>query len=355
MAVTLPVEIMDRIASLTKSDKVGFALRDRISPFVRETLAAKNTLVYGKVQGGKTRKIMSFLRAFPGRTNVVVVQNSLAVLNQYETRLTNEGIEFQTISSKTSKINKRVILVMANVYRYRYFIKYAPSVYNLIIDEADALLKACPLKGARNVHVTATPFGMSAIYDRTISLCDHSDYKGLQDFDIVVKSQEDAVTNFLRTDTGVMLVNGRHTIYHMQTNAIALSALHPTVPIVTFAGEKTVRLGGIVTGVNSSISSIIDGLAAHTHIIIIAGRLACRGLSFVSSDYSRHLTAQYMETCNSTVTFLQKMRMSGIYGDSRRLVLSLKNSNLLHKVERIISLLDTFDPGNLISKIKTDD
>jgi hypothetical protein len=71
---------------------------------------------------------------------------------------------------------------------------------------------------------------------------------------------------------------------------------------------------------NYSISEVLQLLVDdpehdHTHISIIAGHLASRGISFVSSDYTLHLTDQYLYAANSThgENLLQSLRILGCY------------------------------------------
>jgi hypothetical protein len=61
----------------------------------------------------------------------------------------------------------------------------------------------------------------------------------------------------------------------------------------------------------------------HTHITIISGNLASRGISFVSSDYTWHLTDQYYNTSknNHGENLLQSLRILGCYNDSIPLTL----------------------------------
>ena len=56
----------------------------------------------------------------------------------------------------------------------------------------------------------------------------------------------------------------------------------------------------------------------HKHICIIAGHLAARGISFVSSDYQWHLTDQYIHPAKSThgENLLQSLRILGCYKDN---------------------------------------
>jgi hypothetical protein len=56
---------------------------------------------------------------------------------------------------------------------------------------------------------------------------------------------------------------------------------------------------------------------SHTHISIVAGHLAARGISFVSSDYKLHLTDQYFYAARNThgENLLQSLRILGCYSD----------------------------------------
>jgi len=79
---------------------------------------------------------------------------------------------------------------------------------------------------------------------------------------------------------------------------------------------------------NYSISEVLqllvnDPFYDHTHISIISGYLASRGVSFVSSDYSLHLTDQYFNAGKQThgENYLQSLRILGCYNDSTPLTL----------------------------------
>jgi hypothetical protein len=74
---------------------------------------------------------------------------------------------------------------------------------------------------------------------------------------------------------------------------------------------------------NYSISEVLqiiidDPYFTHTHISLIAGHLASRGISIVSSDYSLHLTDQYLHSSKKThgENLLQSLRILGCYKDS---------------------------------------
>jgi hypothetical protein len=80
--------------------------------------------------------------------------------------------------------------------------------------------------------------------------------------------------------------------------------------------------------VNYSISEVLqilkdDPYHNHSHISIIAGNLASRGISFVSSDYSLHLTDQYFVPGKKThgENYLQSLRILGCYQSRSQLTL----------------------------------
>ena len=79
---------------------------------------------------------------------------------------------------------------------------------------------------------------------------------------------------------------------------------------------------------NYSISEVLQLLLddlehTHTHISIIAGHLASRGISFVSTDYRLHLTDQYFYAAKNThgENLLQSLRILGCYNDNTELTL----------------------------------
>jgi hypothetical protein len=68
---------------------------------------------------------------------------------------------------------------------------------------------------------------------------------------------------------------------------------------------------------------LVDDYYQHTHISIFAGQLASRGVSFVSTDYSLHLTDQYFHAGKLThgENYLQSLRILGCYKDNPILTL----------------------------------
>ena len=91
---------------------------------------------------------------------------------------------------------------------------------------------------------------------------------------------------------------------------------------------KYFYLNGIHHFQNWSIAEVLQLLVddphyKHTHISIISGHLASRGISFVSSDYSLHLTDQYFHPGKNThgENYIQSLRILGCYSDTKPLTL----------------------------------
>ena len=86
--------------------------------------------------------------------------------------------------------------------------------------------------------------------------------------------------------------------------------------------------GNVHLFVNYSISEVLqilknDQYHDHKHISIISGHLASRGISFVSSDYSLHLTDQYFHPGSRShgENLLQSLRILGCYSFNKNITL----------------------------------
>jgi hypothetical protein len=92
--------------------------------------------------------------------------------------------------------------------------------------------------------------------------------------------------------------------------------------------NKYHKMGNVHLFENYSISEVLqilvdDPVYKHTHISIISGNLASRGISLVSSDYSLHLTDQYFHAGENShgENLLQSLRILGCYSDNLPLTL----------------------------------
>ena len=59
----------------------------------------KQILIYGQVQSGKTAKIMEYIKNADVKTKILMIQNSLSMLTQYERALSSNKIEYRSVSN----------------------------------------------------------------------------------------------------------------------------------------------------------------------------------------------------------------------------------------------------------------
>jgi hypothetical protein len=312
-------------------------------------------LIYGQVQSGKTTEIINVIMnpLYNGVRKLVIVQNSILVLNQYRMRLCDAGIQHQVINKRTHDFHSPVLILMNNKNRLNRYLKVAkqyefadgrPEEYIILMDESDMYFRHPLALGAlREYYVTATPFHKK--YDRyfheVVKLKPTDNYHGFDKVDIEYCDNETtAVRRFLGNGDsgGMMLVNCYTRIQYMKSQAEYWTGLFPTVPIVVLCSRSYLYLGGVVTMFKEKkITMIIDSLHEYPYVIFIANRLSMRGLSYVSSDYERHLTYQYSDFRDSIslTNCLQKIRLFGKYNDSPILKLILPFDNR-EKIEKII-------------------
>ena len=117
-------------------------------------------LIYGEVQSGKTQSIIYEIKRSIMPV-ILIIQNSKLVQKQYEFRLREKGIDYQTINKETTTITSRVIILMNNKHqlnKYQSLNKYID--YCILLDESDITQKH-PLRinAKMETHITATPFG----------------------------------------------------------------------------------------------------------------------------------------------------------------------------------------------------
>ena len=330
----------------------------------------EHILLYGQVQGGKTKAIIDLLKESPNDCFVVVIQNSLLVLNQYKERLTTQGILFQVIdrySRHTLKIddNCNVIIVMNNLHRYRYFKgilednhvneNYKNGNYTLILDESDLTIKNCPLRSKRVYHVTATPFN-SFCYNKVVEIPFEENYYDISKLNVNIHggiddNDDDIIKKYLKTKgKHMMLINKYNRVKTMTECAERLSKKYKKIPIVLLTSRRYLYLNGKKILLSRSITKIIDSLSKHSHIIFIANRLSNRGLSYTSSDYTRHLTHQIARVRSDMTSFIQSLRILGIYNDKPELNL------YIHEDEEILfrQHIDSFLNFDLSAKLKSE-
>jgi hypothetical protein len=347
----LPTEIIDKIVLYTEDARIAHILKDKISQYALNRIE-KNVLIYGNVQGGKTNEIIKYIKEHELDTKVLVIQNSLLVLKQYEQRFKSQNVDYQIIGKNTKEITKKLVLILNNKYRYSYFEKVEPLKYILMMDESDQTRLSCRLKQHKNVyktiHITATPFN-NTLYDRCIKVKDNANYYGINDLNVNInnseKDESEYVKKFAETETGIMLINKYSYVEQMTNCAKKLSDEFVNIPIVLLTSDKILYLHKKKKFIKEkSISKIIDSLKEYPHIIFIANRLSNRGLSYVSNDYSRHLTWQITKVRPNVTSFLQSLRILGIYNSKKKINLQLVFDECEEKLfEKHCKYINDFD------------
>jgi hypothetical protein len=134
-----------------------------------------------------------------------------------------------------------------------------------------------------------------------------------------------------------MLITTFQLIETMIDLSVILSLKYPDLTfIVLNSTVKQVNNGSVKIIKKQSINKLIDKFKNQTHFVFIAHRLASRGLSFVSSDYKRHLTHQILKLNTNVVSNIQKTRLCGIYSPNQELKLYV---NCLKMFEKTTSYL----------------
>jgi hypothetical protein len=264
--------------------------------------------------------------------------------------------------------------------------------YNLCIDEADFSLKTKNFSSKIDYYLnhlkqqanhilgaTATPVAMFSgdkLLSKVKKLTSNENYCGIESLSVryvdsnISKSPEsdlftinEIYSTLLQQSNAVLL----HTVSKYKTFheklLIYLAELFPQFAFLTYNGNgikvickcnyrlakpkavnnygqlinKYFYVDGIHYFVNYSISEVLQILKNEnqTHISIIAGNLASRGISFVSSDYSLHLTDQYFVPGQKThgENYLQSLRILGCYKDPCEITLWCKKDTWRRIIE----------------------
>ena len=313
-----PPEIFEKITLHAKSENVSEAFDVFLSQRTRDKLFPRQ-LMYAPVQSGKTAQVIKELVKPTPCIQVLLLQNSLLMLKQMKQRLIDSGVEYHIVSNNTPNVEARVLLVIKNKSRLNAFKKMKVENYNLFVDEADQsinnkLVISLEQDAEKVVHITSTPYNLPANYNKVIKAPVHKGYRGVAS--LRVNKIDDAISEFSQCDAGIMLSTIHRTVADMNQQGMRLSIKLKDVPIIQLNSRKTYVLNGrrMFLG-NWSISKIIDFFETSPKLVIIAHKIANRGLSFVSSDYKRHITHQVCITGNNITNFMQKLRILGVHPD----------------------------------------
>jgi hypothetical protein len=351
----------------------------------------KQILIYGQVQSGKTAKIMEYIKNTQIKTKILMIQNSLSMLAQYERALDANKIHFRSITTSDiylvihniKRFNFNIVLlVMNNNYRRDaldlVILKAKIRDYSLIMDESDLYYKniintSLYKKASECVHITATPFspGYKSYFDEVIVIPPKKEYVGFDKLDIKfipdVQSEYETTMNIITTDfltakQGIMLITIHHRVSQMENYCRYLSNQSSliNVPIVMLSSKNVLYFNNKIKELSRmSISQIITGLQDHQHIIFIANRLATRGINYSDLTYSRHLTHQIIKKNDSKTNFIQRCRILGNKpGLKQNFKLYCFNcdlnyfQNVLKKIHTIHKDINYFKFGHITNKPK---
>ena len=308
------------------------------------------------------------------------VKNALKVMI-----LNHFSIE-EIASSMENKSVTILLCNSTQLRKMRNVLKIYQGGYHVVIDEVDFSIKSKSPDASETDHIlrqiknganhilgaTATPvavFTTEKTVNKFVKMSPGKNYHGIESLN--VEFVDNFVTNDPRSDTATInkiyntLLNKTkavvlHNVTKKRKNHTALlnfiSGLFPTFTYIIYNGDgiKVVcknrepipftnprninRYGQNILRYhlltdfhffeNYSISEVLqllvdDPFYSHTHISIISGNLASRGVSFVSSDYSLHLTDQYFNPGAQThgESYLQSLRILGCYRDNLDLTL----------------------------------
>lgn len=335
--------------------------------------ASQKVLLCGEVQSGKTKYIIDYIRNSK-LPCVLVLRNSIADLNQFTERVIEsnkftKGVQskiknsFGVHSPSDSKIkvlqnvpkedknfkNDCVLVLINNVHRIRRAMDITIP-FNLILDEADLLLKhpynkdlATRAKGC--LFVTATYKSLLNNGYKCYKLPLPDNYYGINRTEFVkTESLSHFMIKMSRRESYTTLVTiskfNYINIKFMKYSFEELSDDKVIMLAITYKGTyiKTARsLRKLRKACNlpisktkqdvyftpcKTVSKLISSFQNEPRLMIFAGLMASRGVSFVSEDYNRHLTDQYMGIRSTKVdNLVQYMRIFGLYKDSPELKL----------------------------------
>ena len=341
--VILNKDLLTNIFSyLNKSELKSLVYSFRSNVHFDYIVPPKHVLLYGQVQSGKTDKIMEYVKNYkPYELKIIIIQNNVCMLSQYTNALKTQGISYKEINKRTSSTMfnyEQVLITIHNKYRMNALFKFIKqnkiNKYCLILDESDQYLKEIQkddvFTHAKNVlHVTATPFKYVKQFkvDKVITIKPKLNYIGVDNVNIVpfivdepagiwdkiTKINDIIVNDFLKSESGFMLINCFSFIVEMKQVAISLSLSYPTVPFIVLSTNAHTVINGVVQNIKiKNMQKFIDSFNKYSHIVFIANRLSSRGVNYTTSDYSRNITHQVSKYNGNYTSFIQKCRIFGV-------------------------------------------
>ena len=331
-------DVLAKILVYSGEPSAVFALWKHICPTVRKSIyKCSKKLIYGEIQSGKTAKIIDEVQRLHLPV-ILVIQNSRLVQKQYEERFREAGVPLQVLHKSTTALTGVVCLMNNKNQLAKYMALNPPKTYAILLDESD-LTQFHPLcaNASVEIHVTATPFRYKPnTFDEVQFVEKHPDYCGLDKVQLKPISKEIdylAIVHDFRASRGILLLNTFTRVEQMRTVAMNISSAHPTVPVLLLTTEKGVYLNRVFTRLRGNhLNRILDPYTDESHVVIIANKMATRGISFSNSAHTTHITHQVTNP-NTLTGFLQKCRILGVYPDRPQLTLYI-DEGFVRRIER---------------------
>ena len=328
----------------------------------------------GHIQSGKTNEEINYCYASINhyhRSVVFIVRNVTADQLQLQSRFKETKILIKLLNEITSieeaisfLESTGVIIMLCNtqqLLKMKKILKVYRGDYNLCIDEVDFSIKTKEFVTSTDmlmddlknsaIHIlgaTATPFALFSSeknLTKIKKMNPSKQYRGIDTLKIeyiesgnINEDLHEVYFSILKKDRCVLL----HTVTKIKEKQYILfdylSEKYPSLTLVVYNGD------GIKVKCNNKVSifkkhtiaEVLQLLKECTHISIISGHLASRGISFVSSDYSVHLTDQYLVPSKSShgENILQSLRILGCYSDNSPLTLWCSKETWAHIIEQ---------------------
>lgn len=351
---------------------------DEINDIIKH-LKGRFLTIKGYVQSGKTNFIIcaSILCLLSGYSVAIILRDYKVDQEQIHVRILEfmKKINSSFSVTKSGKINKSsqpsIYLALGNansINKVYEHMKENTDKYILMIDEVDYVDSSTnTLKNSKiniikeNAHcifgISATimdPIGKTLVTPKDlILLTPQENYKGIPDIFMINVPDECKFTSKIDSDlfeTDCDLYNfikdfdKSHSFTNLEwthpnicliRNCTAkrpyinvqerISKEFPDLTTIVYngngiickKGDNNIKSKGTISDMLQTLKDN-DGLVNHKRIIIFAGNLAGRSISFVSRDYKWHLTHQRLlvsDTCDEA-ELIQLIRLLGVYNDN---------------------------------------
>jgi hypothetical protein len=358
----------------------------RVKDYISTFLCNRYIAVKGQVQSGKTAFMIcaSMLVLLTGMDVVIVLRNSNSDLSQIYSRLelfrqelaSRFGKSFQLTTSKKPKPNPapQIVLALANGISLEKVLGITTKSYLLIVDEADHIdsgtqtRKSVVLPMLKDqahcvIGVSATVMdllGKEELLPKDLILLSPPDnYKGIPH---ILESTEyippgavySSKVDSKLEENDPYLLEWVEDLLQQPVRELSDGTPHPVIALITICdtvnpclnmalkmashfGNRVrvvdhhadgilIRHGKFEDETKDPISVVLQELKdtnPRLPVIIFAGDIAGRGVSYVSRDYKWHLTHQRLIVSKSCPEpeLMQKVRLCGVYKDDLPLTL----------------------------------